>query len=94
MNKLYVVVYGPEWNDIMYFTSLEKAKIKLVKQSVGNSCDNYKPTLYEYSENDGVYLLSKAHWQVCLEMLELLELPETEIRINPNLAFPSIVTIV
>lgn len=93
MKTLYVVVYGPEWEDIMYFTCVEKAKIKLVLQStLSNNNPSFVPTMYEYNENDeGVYGQTKTHLQVSLEAFEQLGLNAEDIKRDPRLVFPALV---
>lgn len=62
---IYVVVYGSEWEDLMYFSDLEKAKKKLIVQTVGkDACERFCPTLYEYNDNNGVYVQCKRYWIV------------------------------
>lgn len=70
MLPLYIVVYGNSWEDIMYFTSLDAAKTKMIVQSM-SPLDGFKPVMYEYNYDVyGVYCRSKRYWSVCPKALE------------------------
>lgn len=65
--RLYALVYGNSWEDIAYFTDLEKAKRKLVIQTAFYEPEvNFQPVLYEYNENarDGHLIRSKTFWHL------------------------------
>jgi hypothetical protein len=48
---MYGVVYGPEWEDVMFFADLTKARFKLLVQTLGNMRhqEPFHPILVEYS---------------------------------------------
>lgn len=54
MTNMYAVVYGSEWEDIKYYTDLEKAKRHLLRSSFQNTY--FVPLIVSYIENDGVML--------------------------------------
>ena len=59
---LYIVVYGNEWEDIMYFSDFQKAKRKLLIQTHAydkDERDKFYPCLYELKEDNGVYKRTK-----------------------------------
>lgn len=47
---MYIVVYGPEWNHIMYFSDKKKAQLKLFMQM--HESKTFQPHMYKY-EDDG-----------------------------------------
>lgn len=57
-HTIFMVVYGQDNGDIMYFSDMLKAKQKLLYQSM-NQSRGFKPMLYTYVENDGVYVRTK-----------------------------------
>lgn len=72
MQTLYIVVYGQKSEDIMYFTCFEKAKMKLIIQSVNNP--HFSSVMFEYNEQpNGVYGQTKAHWRVPNEHIDKLK---------------------
>lgn len=56
---MYTVVYGREWEDVAYFSSFEKAVIKLFIQSCPQ-LDSFIPVLHKFRDYDGVYYHCKA----------------------------------
>ena len=53
---LYALVYGPEWEDICYFSCLQKAKRKLVFQAQPSIANHFHSCIYEYSDDlNGVF---------------------------------------
>jgi hypothetical protein len=54
MTQLFVLVYGPHYDDIMYFTCFDKALQKLRSQK--------NAIVYEYGMQDGVYFKTKHGW--------------------------------
>ena len=56
---MYAVVYGRAWEDVAYFSSLDKAVIKLFVQSCPQN-DSFIPILHEFRDNDGVFYQCKA----------------------------------
>jgi hypothetical protein len=75
MQTLYIVVYGKEWEDMMYFTSFDKALIKLAMQSI--VINGFVPTMYEFNEGpDGVYGQTKHFW--CMDQEKLTNLGLTK----------------
>lgn len=80
---VYALVYGGEWEDIMYFSDLEKAKTKLVVQSVGKDPYEMHPILYEYNDNNGVYARCKRYWMLDLGVLKVPTLLQ-DLKTNPG----------
>lgn len=90
---LFAVVYGREWEDIMYFADEHVAKTKLIIQSVIPEPGFY-PTMNVYHEDhNGVYQRSKRFWHVNPAVMKELIATYTrgEIFKNPELAMSSIV---
>ena len=57
---MYVVVYGPEWEDMMFFGDPLKAFRKLFVQMFAYEENRFMPQMYEWNLNhDGVYNRSK-----------------------------------
>ena len=66
-NRMYAVVYGPDWEDLAYFSDLHKAKRKLIVQTNGFSEERppFYPFIYEYNTDDhGVYHRRKGTYLV------------------------------
>lgn len=61
MSTFYAVVYGAEWEDIVYYSSFDKAKQKLVVQTRAENAINFRPFIITYTEDPttGVYYRSK-----------------------------------
>lgn len=68
---MYVVVYGPDWEDTAYFSDFDKAKRKLIIQSADKSMD---PVLYVYTDQNGVYIRQKQFFVVDKHQLSLSKL--------------------
>ena len=49
---MYAVVYGSEWEDVLYFTDLYKAKQQLLKASWKNRY--FSPLIMVFNECDGI----------------------------------------
>ena len=60
---MYALVYGPEWEDIVYFGDLYKAKFRLVMQTK-YGCSNFRPFIQEFILEDGVYKVTNNEWYV------------------------------
>lgn len=54
MMTMYAVVYGPEWEDVYYYTSLDKAKSELLKKSWNIKRNTFYPLIQVFTEYDGV----------------------------------------
>ena len=88
---LYAVVYGSSWEDIAYFTDIQKAKIKLVIQTLSNHYDKYYPPfLNEYVSFNGNFFRTKNKMYVDHITMKLMGFTDTEILENPSLALKSI----
>jgi hypothetical protein len=59
---IYCVIYGSDWEDIMYFGDLYKAKYKLAVQT--KHAVNFVPFIREYYLKDGVYMDSRREWYI------------------------------
>jgi hypothetical protein len=59
--NLYVVIYGPDYEDIAFFSDLDKALYKLKVQFEGaiKNKAQFVPFMEEYVESDGVYKRTK-----------------------------------
>jgi len=89
---MYAVVYGSNWEDIMYFTDEDKAKQRLVIQSIrDNEFDRYfVPILYEYNEHEGVFYRCKTAWYIDTTVLRQLGHTNEEFFRTPSLAYPAL----
>lgn len=91
MSSFYAVVYGNEWEDIMYFSDFERAKRKLIVQSV--NLTSFVPVMIEYNKNEsGVFGRSKHEWHVDQSIMQIFvqKYTSTEIYKNPDFAITSI----
>jgi hypothetical protein len=53
---MYAVVYGPEWEDMMFFGDRMKAFRKLIIQMFAYEQNDFVPHMYEWNlGDDGVY---------------------------------------
>lgn len=59
---MYAVIYGSEWEDIMYFGDLYKAKYKLAVQT--KHALDFIPFIREYVLKDGVYISTNREWYI------------------------------
>ena len=60
---MYALIYGCEWEDVMYFGDLFKAKFRLVMQTkYGNQ--NFRPFIQKYILEEGVYKLTNNEWYI------------------------------
>jgi|UniRef100_A0A6C0BER2 hypothetical protein len=88
---LYVVVYGQKWEDITYFTSFEKAQIKLIVQTL-NYVDFY-PFMMEYNLHDYGHMI-RSKYSFILQHQELEKAKELHtiehLRKNPQLLIDAI----
>ena len=83
---MYLVVYGNEWEDICYFTNIDKAKTKLVTLTIGMLKQTYPmyflPMLYELTEDNGVLHKSQHYWYLDYNDYDKIQ--------EPSEAFPFI----
>jgi hypothetical protein len=51
---MYAVVYGPDWEDVLFFADATKARFKLLVQTVGclRHLEPFHPILVEYVDDD------------------------------------------
>ena len=62
---MYAVVYGPEWEDMMFFGDRMKALRKLCIQMFGYEENRFMPQMYEWNlGDDGVYKRCKQSYVV------------------------------
>lgn len=86
--RFYAVVYAGEWEDIAYFSDFDKAKYKLVVQTVCDEPETYfHPVIYEYNEHNGVFYRSKDYWYLDHLLIKDSGLVYDEVVKNPTLAF-------
>lgn len=52
---MFAVVYGQKWEDVAYFTSFEKAQIKLIVQTL--DYNNFYPFMMEYNSHDSGHMM-------------------------------------
>lgn len=65
---MYAVVYGPKWEDMMFFGDRVKAFRKLCIQMFGYEENGFMPQMYEWNlGDDGVYKRSKDSYVVNIE---------------------------
>ena len=56
---MWAVVFGNNWEDIMYFSDHDRAKTKLIKQASANPV-SFTPFILEYTtDEEGVFRRSK-----------------------------------
>ena len=91
MTPLYIVVYGLEYEDMMYFTCFKKAQICLVIHSAEKS--GFFPVMYEYAdlESNGQLVQCKHNWKVCHVKLHELEMSAYDVYDAPHKAISAIV---
>ena len=65
---MYVVVYGPEWEDMMFFGDRMKAFRKLCVQMFAYKENRFMPHMYEWNlGDDGVYGRCKQSYVVNID---------------------------
>ena len=65
---MYVVVYGPEWEDMMFFGDRMKAFRKLCVQMFAYKENRFMPHMYEWNlGDDGVYKRCKQSYVVNID---------------------------
>ena len=67
---MYAVIYGREWEDIMYFGDLYKAKYKLAVQT--KHAIDFTPFIREYTLKDGVYVHTNREWYITGDLSEFV----------------------
>ena len=81
-----MVVYGNEWEDILYFTDLDKAKTRLVIQTLHALRQKHPmyflPLMYELQEDNGSLYKSEYYWYLNCDDYDKIQ--------NPIEAFPYI----
>ena len=79
---MYAVVYGSEWEDISYFADVNKARKKLVLQSLAPF--GFHPFIMELTKDDkGVYHRSK----YMLSITDLSGIDLDKVKADPTLAY-------
>lgn len=71
--RLYAIVYGPEYEDLEYFSDYEKAKKTLVTQTMFNLMNNsmkFYVLLYQYTDNNGIYVKSDIEYFIEYDKLK------------------------
>ena len=74
-NKLYVIVYGPDYEDVRYYSDYEKAKKKLVSQAMYNLVNKdtrFYVCLHTYTSNDGVYIKSDIEYSIEYDKMKII----------------------
>jgi hypothetical protein len=65
---MYAVVYGPEWEDMMFFGDRMKALRKLCIQMFGYKENRFMPQMHEWNlGDDGVYKRCKQSYVVNID---------------------------
>ena len=92
MPPMFSVVYASEWEDIMYFTDEDKARRRLVIQSIRDEEFNssFIPILYEYNDHEGVFYRCKTAWYIDPNILRQLGHTNEDIFRTPSLAYPAL----
>jgi hypothetical protein len=85
MSHFYAVVYGAEWEDIVYYNDFNKARTKLIVQTLPQ--EGFHPLILEYTlDDEGVYHRTKYVMSV-LDVEALRSLDPEEIRRDPTIAY-------
>lgn len=87
MTHFYAVVYGAEWEDIMYFADFQKTQTKLIIQTLSIQTSRFYPFILEYTlDNLGVFQRAK-HQLIVLDINRLRNMDEEKVHSNPSIAF-------
>lgn len=82
---MYAVVYGNSWDDVDYFTSYNKACIKLIIQSI--EMKDFPPFLMEYIAGDHGTMERTKNMMAILDQEALKKYDKTEVKQNPYSVF-------
>lgn len=70
--RLYALVYGSNWEDIEYFTDFDKARIKLIKQTLASKTLNFLPFIIVYTEDTTLGVCRRAKNRLAIQNVEIL----------------------
>lgn len=84
-SKFYAVVYGNGWEDIEYFSSYNKACIKLIIQTLDMT--TFHPLLVEYINSDHGVMERTKNMMAITDLSCFQNLVKTEVKNNPYIAF-------
>lgn len=83
--KMYAVVYGNSWEDIEYFSSYNKACIKLILQTL--EMTTFHPLLMEYVVGDHGVMERTKNMMSIVDLSSFQNLVKSDVKINPYIAF-------
>lgn len=83
MCKMYAVVYGDAYCDILYFSDISKAKFKLYIQTLALTCDHtFYPCLFEYTDIQGVFKKTGNAWMIVPEKIDIATFEEIQMNVR------------